>query len=103
MTDQHKQAAILAAIVAIFLTGRASVGGVSHTDECDPEISALEVAERQVGELTGEVATAEARGLERCVQREREACEERISAAEEAGDALDCLICRKRCPNGSVP
>lgn len=103
MTEQHKHAAILAAIVAAFLTGRASVGGVSHTDECDPEISALEVAERQVGELTGKVATAEARGLERCVQREREACEERISAAEEAGDALDCLICKKRCPNGSIP
>jgi hypothetical protein len=98
MTEQHKHAAILAALVAVFLTGRASVGGVSHTDECDPEISALEVAE-----LTGKVATAEARGLERCVQREREACEERISAAEEAGDALDCLICRKRCPNGSIP
>lgn len=103
MTEQHKHAAILAALVAVFLTGRASVGGVSHTEECDPEISALAVAERQVGELTGEVATAEARGLERCVQREREACEERISAAEEAGDALDCLICRKRCPDGSVP
>lgn len=103
MTEQHKNAAILAALVAVFLTGRASVGGVSHTDECDPEISALEVAERQVGELTGKLATAEARGLERCVQREREACEERISAAEEAGDALDCLICRKRCPDGSVP
>jgi len=103
MIEQHKHAAILAAIVAIFLTGRASVGGVSHTDECDPEISALEVAERQVGELTSKVASAEARGLERCVQREREACEERIRAAEEAGDALDCLICRKRCPDGSVP
>lgn len=103
MTEHHKYAAILAALVAVFLTGRASVGGVSHTDECDPEISALEVAERQVGELTGKIASAEARGLERCVQREREACEERISAAEEAGDALDCLICSKRCPNGSVP
>ena len=103
MTEQHKYSAILAALVAVFLTGRASVGGVSHTDECDPEISALEVAERQVGELTGKVATAEARGLERCVQRERVACEERISAAEEAGDALDCLICSKRCPNGSTP
>jgi hypothetical protein len=67
MTEQHKYAAIFAALVAVFLTGRASVGGVSHTDECDPEISALEVAERQVGELTGKLASAEARGLERAV------------------------------------
>ena len=103
MTEQQRYAGLAALLVFSFISGRASVGGVSHTDECNPEISALEVAERQVGELTGKIATAEARGLERCVQREREACEERISAAEEAGDALDCLICHKRCPNGSIP
>ena len=103
MTEKQGLAIIALSALLSFIGGRASVGGASHTDECAPEITALETAEQQIGELTGQQAQAEARGLERCVRREREACEERIRAAEEAGAALDCLICRKRCPDGSVP
>tara|TARA_R100000388_G_scaffold65912_1_gene47880 strand:+ start:2260 stop:2571 length:312 start_codon:yes stop_codon:yes gene_type:complete len=103
MTDQQTYAAIALSVLLSFVGGRASVGEVSHTDECAPEIAAIETAEQQIGDLTGQQAQAEARGLERCVRREREACEGRIRAAEEAGAALDCLICRKRCPDGSVP
>tara|TARA_Y100000114_G_C11716018_1_gene305965 strand:- start:210 stop:521 length:312 start_codon:yes stop_codon:yes gene_type:complete len=103
MTEQQSLALIALSVLLSFVGGRASVGGVSHTDECAPEIAAIETAEQQIGVLTGQQAQAEARGLERCVAREREACEERIRATEEAGAALDCLICRKRCPDGSVP
>ena len=103
MTEQQSAGVVVLCALLSFVGGRASVGEASHTEECAPEINALETAELQIGELTGQQAQAEARGLERCVRREREACERRIRAAEEAGAALDCLICRKRCPDGSVP
>ena len=75
----------------------------NHQQECAPEIEALESCGRQVSLLEQQQTQAEGRGLERCVERERESCEVRIRATEEAASHLDCIICRQRCPDGSIP
>lgn len=93
----------LALTICSVVAGRWSVTTPNHQQECAPEIEALEVCGRQVSALEQTQTQAEGRGLERCVQRERENCEARIRATEEAGSHLDCIICRQRCPDGSIP
>ena len=85
------------------LVGRLSVSTPNHQQECAPEIEALESCGRQVSLLEQTQTQAEGRGLERCVARERQSCEERIRATEDAASHLDCIICRQRCPDGSIP
>lgn len=85
------------------LIGRWSVSTPNHQQECAPELEALESCGRQVSLLEQQQTQAEGRGLERCVERERESCELRIRATEEAASHLDCVICRQRCPDGSIP
>ncbi|MBI05346.1 MAG: hypothetical protein CMM54_00025 [Rhodospirillaceae bacterium] len=85
------------------LIGRLSVSTPNHQQECAPEIEALESCGRQVSLLEQQQTQAEGRGLERCVERERESCELRIRATEDAASHLDCIICRQRCPDGSIP
>ena len=68
-----------------------------------PELEVLDSCGRQVGLLEQQQLTAEGRGLERCIARERDSCELRIRATEEAASHLDCIICRQRCPDGSIP
>ena len=103
MTDQQTYAAIALSFLISFFGGRASVSSVSHSDECRPEIEAIGVAEKQISDLETALAGAEARGLKACIERERRLCEDRIDATEEAASALDCIICRKRCADGSIP
>jgi len=86
------------------LLGRWSVGTPpSHIEECAPEIAALEESGEQIAQLERAQLGAEGRGLERCVARERQSCEERIRATEDAASHLDCIICRQRCPDGAIP
>lgn len=85
------------------LIGRLSVSTPNHQQECAPELEALESCGRQVSLLEQTQTQAEGRGLERCIERERESCELRIRATEEAASHLDCLICSQRCPDGSIP
>ncbi len=85
------------------LVGRLSVSTPNHQQECAPELEALDSCGRQVGLLEQQQLTAEGRGLERCIARERDSCELRIRATEEAASHLDCIICRQRCPDGSIP
>jgi hypothetical protein len=103
MTDQQTYAAIALSFLISFFGGRASVSSVSHSDECRPEIETIGRAETQIADLEKALAGAEARGLKACIERERRLCEDRIDATEEAASALDCIICRKRCPDGSIP
>jgi hypothetical protein len=103
MTDQQTYAAIALSFLISFIGGRASVSTVAHSDECRPEIESIGRAEKQIGELEVALAGAEARGLTACIARERQLCRGQIEATEEAGDALDCIICRKRCPDGAIP
>ena len=86
-----------------FVGGRASVSPADHAEECRPEIQALEVAEKQISDMETALAGAEARGLKSCIARERRLCQGQIEATEAAGSALDCIICRKRCTDGSIP
>ncbi len=103
MTEQQNLAIIAFSALLSFVGGRASVSSADHAEECRPEIEALEVAERQIGDLETDLAGAEARGLKACIARERRSCQGQIEATEEAGAALDCIICRKRCTDGSIP
>ena len=103
MTDQQTYAAIALSFLISFFGGRASVSSADHVEECRPEIEALEVAERQIGNLETALAGAEARGLKACIARERRLCKDQIEATEAAGSALDCIICRRRCTDGSIP
>jgi|DEB0MinimDraft_6_1074348.scaffolds.fasta_scaffold52915_2 hypothetical protein len=103
MTDQQTYAAIALSFLISFFGGRASVSSVAHSDECRPEIEAVEVAEKQISDLETALAGAEARGLKACIARERRLCKGQIEATEEAANALDCIICRKRCTDGSIP
>jgi len=103
MTDQQTYAAIALSFLISFFGGRASVSSVAHSDECRPEIEAVEVAEKQISDLETALAGAEARGLKACIARERRLCKDQIEATEEAANALDCIICRKRCTDGSIP
>ena len=103
MTEQHKHAAIALSFLISFFGGRASVSSVAHSDECRPEIEVIGVAEKQISDLETALAGAEARGLKACIARERRLCQGQIEATEEAGSALDCIICRKRCTDGSIP
>ncbi len=103
MTDQQTYTAIALSFLISFFGGRASVSSVAHSDECHPEIEAIGVAEKQISDLETALAGAEARGLKACIARERRLCQGQIEATEEAGSALDCIICRKRCTDGSIP
>ena len=103
MTDQQTYAAIALSFLISFFGGRASVSTVAHSDECRPEIETIGRAEKQIGELETALAGAEARGLKACVALERRLCKDQIEATEEAANALDCIICRKRCGAGSIP
>jgi len=103
MTDQQTYAAIALSFLISFFGGRASVSTLSHSDECRPEIETIGRAETQIADLEKALAGAEARGLKACVARERRLCQGQIEATEEAGSALDCIICRKRCGAGSIP
>ncbi len=96
---------IIATVVSLLslLIGRLSVSTPNHQQECAPELEALDSCGRQVGLLEQQQLTAEGRGLERCIARERDSCELRIRATEEAASHLDCIICRQRCPDGSIP
>ena len=103
MTDQQTYAAIALSFLISFIGGRASVSRLAHSDECRPEIESIGRAEKQIGELEAALAGAEARGLKACIARERRSCQGQIEATEEAGAALDCIICRKRCTDGAIP
>lgn len=103
MTDQQTYAAIALSFLMSFFGGRASVSTLSHSDECRPEIETIGRAETQIADLEKALAGAEARGLKACVARERRLCKGQIEATEEAANALDCIICRKRCADGSIP
>jgi hypothetical protein len=103
MTDQQTYTAIALSFLISFFGGRASVSSVAHSDECRPEIEAIGVAEKQISDLETALAGAEARGLKACIARERRLCQGQIEATEEAGSALDCIICRKRCTDGAIP
>ena len=103
MTDQQSVGIIALSALLSFLGGRASVSSADHAEECRPEIQALEVAEKQISDMETALAGAEARGLKSCIARERRSCQGQIEATEEAGAALDCIICRKRCTDGSIP
>ena len=99
------QTIVIPVFVGAFLLicGRFSVDVPNHAEECRPEIQALEVAEKQISDIEATLAGAEARGLKACIARERRSCQGQIEATEEAGAALDCIICRKRCTDGSIP
>ena len=103
MTDQQTYAAIALSVLLSFVGGRASVSSADHAEECRPEIEALEVAQKQISDMETALAGAEARGLKACIARERRLCQGQIEATEAAGSALDCIICRKRCADGSIP
>jgi hypothetical protein len=103
MTEQQTYAAIALSFLISFFGGRASVSSVAHSDECRPEIETIGRAEKQIGELETALADADARGLKACVARERRLCKDQIEATEEAANALDCIICRKRCTDGAIP
>lgn len=103
MTEQQTYAAIALSFLISFFGGRASVSTVAHSDECRPEIETIGRAETQIADLEKALAGAEARGLKACVARERRLCKGQIEATEEAANALDCIICRKRCADGAIP
>lgn len=103
MTDQQNIAFIALSVLLSFVGGRASVSSADHAEECRPEIEALGVAEKQISDMETALAGAEARGLKACIARERRSCQGQIEATEAAGSALDCIICRKRCADGSIP
>lgn len=103
MTEQQNLAIIALSALLSFVGGRASVSSADHAVECRPEIEALEVAEKQISDMETALAGAEARGLKSCIARERRSCQGQIEATEAAGSALDCIICRKRCTDGSIP
>ena len=103
MTDQQSYALIALSVLLSFVGGRASVSSADHAVECRPEIEAIGVAEKQISDLETALAGAEARGLKACIARERRLCQGQIEATEAAGSALDCIICRKRCTDGSIP
>ena len=104
MWPQYQNHIIYTAISLLsLLVGRLSVSTPSHQQECAPEIEALESCGRQVSLLEQQQTQAEGRGLERCIARERDSCELRIRATEDAASHLDCIICRQRCPDGAIP
>ena len=103
MTEQQNLAIIALSALLSFVGGRASVSSADHAEECRPEIQALGVAEKQISDMETALAGAEARGLKSCIARERRSCRGQIEATEAAGSALDCIICRKRCTDGSIP
>ena len=103
MSDQQSYALIALSVLLSFVGGRASVSSADHAEECRPEIEALEVAQKQISDMETALAGAEARGLKACIARERRSCQGQIEATEAAGSALDCIICRKRCADGSIP
>ena len=102
MTEQQGLAIIALSALLSFVGGRASVSSADHAEECRPEIEAIGVAEKQISDLETALAGAEARGLKACIARERRLCQGQIEATEAAGSALDCIICRKRCADGST-
>lgn len=102
LEQYHNHLIALVLSICSVMAGRWSVS-TNHQQECAPEIEALEACGRQVSALEQTQTQAEGRGLERCVQRERESCEARIRATEEAASHLDCIICRQRCPDGAIP
>ena len=103
MTEQQTYAAIALSFLISFFGGRASVSTVAHSDECRPEIETIGRAETQIADPEKALAGAEARGLKACIERERRLCQGQSEATEAAATALDCIICRKRCTDGSIP
>ena len=92
LSNQQYLIPALAALLS-FLGGRASVGTTPHSVECDPEIQALQVAERQLSQLEQSLQRRVLEATQECRQAEEVVCAAKLEELKDACEQLHCSIC----------
>ena len=98
LIEQHRPTVIAIIVGSLSLiAGRVSVDVPNHEEECAPELASVLAGNQALSRCRQDIVEAEGRGLERCVERERALCAERVAAGGRVDDQLDCLVCETRC------
>jgi hypothetical protein len=95
LSNQQYLIPALAALLS-FLGGRASVGTTPRSEVCNPEIQALQAAERQLSQLEQSLQRRVLEATQECREAEEAVCATKLQEFKDACEQLHCSICEGR-------